>query len=125
MDRPAYTGVSCATKPTLASCAAGAAPSTWIVPVLGVSIPVTRLRNVDLPAPFGPTRPVIDPAGMDSVHSVRACRLRYRLPRSRISMTAFIPATVPVTGHAARRTTVQIPDRTQVRRGRLTRTDNV
>src|ERR1700691_2972064 len=125
MDRPAYTGVSCATKPTLASCAAGAEPSTWIVPVLGVSIPVTRLRNVDFPAPFGPTRPVTDPAGMDSVHSVRACRPRYRLPRSRVLITAFMPATLPVTGDVARQATVQIPDRTQVRRGGLTRTDNV
>src|ERR1700683_4140202 len=96
MDRPAYTGVSWATNPTLASCVPGGAPSTWIDPADGDSIPVTRFSNVDLPAPFGPTSPVMAPAGAGSVHSVTGCLPRYRLARPLLSIT-FMPATVPVT----------------------------
>jgi hypothetical protein len=34
-------------------------PRTVIAPLLGLSCPVTSFMNVDLPAPLGPSRPVI------------------------------------------------------------------
>jgi len=34
-------------------------PSTAIAPLLGFSCPVITFMKVDLPAPFGPSRPVI------------------------------------------------------------------
>lgn len=36
-------------------------PRNVIVPPVGCSTPVTRLKVVDLPAPFGPIRPTICP----------------------------------------------------------------
>ncbi len=41
-------------------------PSTRIVPWLGLSWPVISFMNVDLPAPLGPSRPVM-PGGIDTV----------------------------------------------------------
>ena len=75
----AYVGVSCATKPTFASCsdpAAGTPPQTSIVPAVGASRPTARLSSVVLPAPFGPTSPVTCPAGISRVQSCRAHRRR-------------------------------------------------
>jgi hypothetical protein len=77
----AYTGVSCATKPTLARCAAFAAgrePSTMSVPDVGASSPHANCSKVDLPAPFGPTSPITRPCGMVRLQSVNAGRLPYR-----------------------------------------------
>ena len=34
-------------------------PSTFTTPLLGLSWPVISFMNVDLPAPFGPSRPVM------------------------------------------------------------------
>jgi hypothetical protein len=44
-------------------------PRIFIVPLLGLSCPVISLRSVDLPAPFGPSRPVT-PAPMVMVTSL-------------------------------------------------------
>src|SRR5712691_5276716 len=38
-------------------------PSKTMVPLLAGSVPASTARNVDFPAPFGPMRPVILPAG--------------------------------------------------------------
>ena len=45
-------------------------PSTRIAPLLGLSCPVISFMNVDLPAPFGPSRPVM-PGGTMTVTSLR------------------------------------------------------
>src|ERR1700722_2800210 len=90
---PAYTGASCATNPTLASCsapAAGAPPATWIRPAVGGSIPVIMLSNVVLPAPLGPTRPAIVPAGTASEQSASAHFSPYLFPRPSVWITASI-----------------------------------
>src|SRR5580700_2083373 len=90
---PAYTGASCATNPTFASCpgpAAGAPPATWIRPAVGGSIPVIMLSSVVLPAPFGPTRPAMVPAGTRSEHSASAHLSPYRFPRPSVWIIASI-----------------------------------
>src|ERR1700722_522955 len=90
---PAYTGASCATNPTFASCpapAAGAPPATWIRPAVGGSIPVIMLSSVVLPAPFGLTRPAIVPAGTVSEQSASAHLSPYFFPRPSVWITASI-----------------------------------
>src|SRR5580692_1978945 len=49
------------------ACASGEArvtscPAKTIRPAVGVVSPATQLKNVDLPAPFGPIRPMISPS---------------------------------------------------------------
>ncbi len=44
-------------------------PSTVISPLLGLSCPVISFMKVDLPAPFGPSSPVM-PAGTETVTSL-------------------------------------------------------
>ena len=46
-------------------CFQGTRPSTSMMPDVGASIPVSILIVVDLPAPFGPTYPMISPLLMD------------------------------------------------------------
>ena len=82
-DSRAYTGASCATKPTLASCPGlvpGWPPRTVIVPAVGVSSPAASCSRVVLPAPFGPTSPTTFPAGMVKVQSLSAHCRPYFLP---------------------------------------------
>ena len=45
-------------------------PSTVTAPLLGLSWPVMSFMNVDLPAPFGPSRPVT-PGGTLTLTSLR------------------------------------------------------
>ena len=45
---------------------------TW--PAVGGNTPAMMLNRVDLPAPFGPIRPVIDPAATVSEQSSTAVR---------------------------------------------------
>jgi hypothetical protein len=51
-------------------------PRTWISPLLGLSCPVMSFMNVDLPAPFGPSRPVM-PGPTDTVTSLRPMTCPY------------------------------------------------
>src|SRR5437899_7817600 len=48
-------------------------PSNRIVPLLAGSVPATTAMKVDLPAPFGPIKPVIFPLGTPSETSSTAC----------------------------------------------------
>src|SRR5579883_2905018 len=41
------------------------APANEIVPVVGMVSPARQLKNVDLPAPFGPISPMISPSSTD------------------------------------------------------------
>ena len=52
-------------------CVLGESPSTLIVPVLGVLIPASMRRSVDLPAPFGPTSAATRPWGKANEQSWR------------------------------------------------------
>ena len=49
-------------------------------PLLGLSWPVMSFMNVDLPAPFGPSRPVM-PGGTVSVTSFRPMTCPYHFDR--------------------------------------------
>ena len=55
-------------------------------PWLGLSCPVISFMNVDLPAPLGPSRPVI-PGGIDTVTLFRPLTCPYHLdtPSARTS----------------------------------------
>ena len=55
-------------------------PSTVTRPLLGLSCPVISFMNVDLPAPFGPSSPVI-PRGTLSETSFRPMTWPYHLER--------------------------------------------
>ena len=50
--------------------------SPWkvIAPLVACSTPVTRLKVVDLPAPFGPIKPMISPAFTSKLTSLTATR---------------------------------------------------
>ena len=77
IERLGYTGASWARKPTRASCSVpepGVLPSTLMLPEVGVRMPQASLSSVDLPAPFGPTRPTTWPGGMFKVQSASARR---------------------------------------------------
>ena len=51
---------SCGGRPVMSS------PSIVTLPEVGGSAPAITLNSVVLPAPFGPTRPVIDPLAISS-----------------------------------------------------------
>src|SRR5688572_26769497 len=51
-------------------------PSTRIVPWLGLSWPVINFMNVDLPAPLGPSSPVM-PGGIETVTLLRPLTCPY------------------------------------------------
>ena len=53
-------------------------PKTVIEPLLGLICPVISFMNVDLPAPLGPSSPVM-PDGMDAVTSLRPLTCPYHL----------------------------------------------
>src|SRR3954470_15078532 len=50
-------------------------PSNVMRPVVGSVSPARQLKNVDLPAPFGPIRPMISPWSMDRSAPATARRL--------------------------------------------------
>src|ERR1700741_1326274 len=72
-------------------------PSTRIDPLLGLICPVTSFMNVDLPAPFGPSNPVI-PGGTDTVTSFRPETWPYHFDRwsVAIALTRRSPPDAPV-----------------------------
>ncbi len=53
-------------------CCTGLSPATRMVPLLGTRMPVNILMVVLLPAPLGPTRPIISPRSTRSVRSFTA-----------------------------------------------------
>src|SRR5438309_3747566 len=62
-------------------------PSNRIVPLLAGSVPATTAMNVDLPAPFGPIKPVIFPLGTASETPSTACMpSKWRLMSSATSI---------------------------------------
>ena len=68
----------CRTAPTWewAIARRGEAPQTLTVPDVGVVSPRMRSMRVDLPAPLGPSRPMISPGAMVSETSSKAVRAR-------------------------------------------------
>src|SRR5690606_28760878 len=70
-------------------------PSTVAVPRVGPTRPSTIRSVVDLPAPFGPRKPVTCPSGAVKVRSRTTHWSRYRLPSSRTSIT---PPRCPAAG---------------------------
>ena len=65
------------------------APSTRTAPLLGRSWPVTSLRNVDLPAPFGPSRPLM-PGGSETVTSLRPMTWPYHFDTASATTTGGV-----------------------------------
>src|SRR5580765_328624 len=63
----------------------GTPPSTVTSPEVGVVRPTTMLSRVVLPAPLGPTRATMWPAGIDRVHFRNAQAPPYRRQRARVS----------------------------------------
>src|SRR5215208_6455945 len=61
--------------------------STWTVPLEGRMRPATRLRIVDLPAPFGPSR-AVTPVPIPRVRSETATTSPYHLATPRRATTA-------------------------------------
>jgi hypothetical protein len=59
-----------------------------ILPLSGVMLPATRLNSVDLPAPFGPMSPVIEPRSTRSEQLLTARKPPKRLLTFCTSMTA-------------------------------------
>src|SRR5438477_7999733 len=62
------------------ACSSGVArvtslPSNVMRPVVGSVSPARQLKNVDLPAPFGPIRPMISPSSMERSAPATARRL--------------------------------------------------
>src|ERR1041385_3264800 len=62
------------------ACSSGAArvtstPSNVMRPVVGSVSPARQLKKVDLPAPFGPIRPMISPSSIDRSAPATARRL--------------------------------------------------
>ena len=55
-------------------------PRTLTLPLLGTSCPVISFMNVDLPAPFGPSRPVT-PGATVTVTSFRPITCPYHFDR--------------------------------------------
>src|SRR5664279_4088670 len=65
--------------------------SKMILPELGLTVPVIRLNNVVLPAPFGPRIPTISPSSTSSEKSWVTDKAPYclcRLSSARIGMVA-------------------------------------
>src|SRR5215211_3659609 len=71
-----------------------ARPSTVTVPLDGRIRPATRLRIVDLPAPFGPRSPVT-PAPMPRVKSETATTSPYHLATPRRAIIASVSGASP------------------------------
>ncbi len=78
------------------------------MPLLGWSCPVISFMNVDLPAPLGPSRPVM-PGGTFTVTSFRPITCPYHFDTCSALTTAGRPASPPPPhdrcGHAAHATT--------------------
>src|SRR6476659_10646920 len=66
-------------------------PKTWIEPPVGCAKPAVQWISVDLPAPFGPSRPKSSPGAMSSETPRRASTpVAYRFSKSSTS-SAFTP----------------------------------
>src|SRR5690606_16784418 len=71
-------------------------PSNLIVPPSGTILPATMLNRVDLPAPFGPISPVIDPLATFSEQSETAFRPPKLLETFSTSMSASTDCPSPI-----------------------------
>src|SRR5271167_4009247 len=65
-----------------------------MVPDVGATAPATILVNVDLPAPFSPTRAWISPVSSAKLTSLTAATPRYSLVIERISRSGLIALSV-------------------------------
>lgn len=69
--------------------AANGSPSIRQSPLVGLSRPTMARRVVDLPAPFGPSRPTIEPRGTAKDRSSTAARCPNLLVRARTSIASW------------------------------------
>jgi len=72
-------------------------PSTLIVPLLGLSWPVINFMKVDLPAPFGPSNPVM-PFGTTTDTSLRPLTWPYHFERWSAVISARAPSGADAAG---------------------------
>ena len=86
--RQSFSGMYPTRARTCSPCAVGSIPSTVLRPAVGANNPSSVLINVDLPAPFAPTSPVI-PGSISTVRSANAVtRSEYRLVNPCVVMMA-------------------------------------
>ena len=109
----------CATTPSRAICARAAGRrcagrESVTSPRVSGSTPVTRLKVVDLPAPFGPIRPTISPARTSKLTSLTATR-----PPNSLRTACTSSTTSPARGRGAlgQRRRVGPVDLARARRG--------
>src|SRR5215467_11324862 len=62
-----------------------------ILPPVGVASPARQLKNVDLPAPFGPIKPTISPSTTDKLASRTAKKLPNALETASASSSMLAP----------------------------------
>src|SRR6266404_3762845 len=68
-------------------------PANTIAPLVGGRKPLNRLKQVVLPAPFGPIRPTISPVSTVRLRLLTAARPPKRFDRSRTSSRGMRQAT--------------------------------
>ena len=68
-------------------------PANTIAPLVGGRKPLNRLKQVVLPAPFGPIRPTISPVSTMRLRLLTAARPPKRFDRSRASSSGMRQAT--------------------------------
>ena len=68
-------------------------PANTIAPLVGGRKPLNRLKQVVLPAPFGPIRPTISPVSTMRLRLLTAARPPKRFDRSRASSSGIRQAT--------------------------------
>src|SRR5688572_4666216 len=95
--RPGWNPVASSTAPTTRRGSVRSAygrPPMSAAPVVGRTSPSTIRSVVDLPAPFGPRKPVTRPAGTSNVRSRTATTGPNRLPSPRTSIVTATPLPV-------------------------------
>ncbi len=82
-------------------------PSNVAVPEVGVTSPSSMRRDVVLPAPFGPRKPVTTPGSTVKLRSSTACTSPNRLVAPRNSIV--VPVTSPLSRTGSRQSTAAAP----------------
>ena len=92
-------------------------PNTRMVPWLGLSWPVINFMNVDLPAPLGPSRPVM-PCGIDTVTLLRPETCPYHLDTASAYTRGVVAPRLPAPdfrGHRHGHVTISTPRTRRIR----------
>src|SRR5205814_8354673 len=86
-------------------------PENSMRPELGARSPATQLKNVDLPAPFGPISPTISPAATSSVAPESAMKLpKLRVTSRALSSMALCRRFLPAARRAMRQPPPQVDE---------------